>query len=323
MLSWADFPKPIIALAPMAGYTDSSYRQLAKEVCPQIVCFTEFTNIEGLLHGNDATLRQISFNPDKERPLVAQIFGKKPENFKKAAARLVEMGVDAIDINMGCPAKKIVSSDHGSAMLKNPCLAGEIVAATVEGAAGRVPVSVKTRIGTSVYHEDEFLKFAQLMEKSGAQLIIVHGRTSKQMYGGTADWNPMYMLKNILNIPVIGNGDIKSGADAVGKLQNLDGIMVGRGTFGNPWVFLDIVAAMAGKSFTPLTFEEKIPWIIRHIELSCDFKGDQWGMLEMRKHLAWYVKGMPNASEFRKKLIMVNNREEAVQLLKNIATLPA
>lgn len=320
MLNWSSFPKPIIALAPMAGYTDSSYRQLVKEICPGVVCFTEFTNIDGLLHGNEATLRQIIFNPEKERPLVAQIFGKKPENFKKAAERLIELGVDAIDINMGCPAKKIVSSDHGSALLKDPCLAGEIVAATVAGAAGRVPVSVKTRIGTKQYYEEDFFAFGQLMERSGAQLMTVHGRTSKQMYGGIADWEPMYAIKKILKIPVIGNGDVRNGADAVAKLGNLDGVMVGRGTFGNPWVFLDIVAALHNTTSTPVTlsFAEKIPWINRHIELSCNFKGEKWGMLEMRKHLAWYVKGIPGASEFRQKLIKVETREEAMKLLTEV-----
>lgn len=314
MFSWESIPHPILALAPMAGYTDSPYRQLAKEICPRVICFTEFTSVDGIVHGNDATMRQIFFNPEKERPIVAQIFGKKPENFRKAVKILTDLGVDAIDINMGCPAKKIISSDHGSALLKNPSLSEEIVRATAEST--HLPVSVKMRIGTSCYDPDHFFPFAQSMERAGAKLITIHGRTSKQMYSGTSDWNPMYELKRILRIPVIGNGDIKSGADALAKLQNLDGVMVGRGSFGNPWVFCEIEAALAGRPYTYPTLEEKLPFIMRHIELNCEFKGETWGVREMRKHLAWYIRGFAHASELRQKLMTVTSLQEVVFILE-------
>ncbi|PJC36806.1 tRNA dihydrouridine synthase DusB [Candidatus Peregrinibacteria bacterium CG_4_9_14_0_2_um_filter_53_11] len=313
--SWKTHPRPIVALAPMAGYTDSSYRELVKEVCPRVICFTEFTNIDGLLHGNKATIRQVIFNPEKERPIVAQLFGKDPEKFKAAAAFLTEHGVDAVDINMGCPAKKIVSSDHGSALLKDPSLAERIVEATVAGT--NLPVSVKMRIGTSCYDEGQFFDFAHRMERAGAQLITVHGRTSKQMYGGSADWEPMHRLKQELSIPVIGNGDICSGADAVEKIGPLDGVMVGRGSFGNPWVFQDIFAALEGTSWEPPTLEEKLTRIERHIELACNFKDEQWGMLEMRKHYSWYIKGLRDASKVRQQLVLTENREEALKLLRD------
>lgn len=316
MFSWDSLPHPILALAPMAGYTDSSYRQLVKEVCPSVICFTEFTNVDGILHGNEATMRQVSFDPNKERPIVAQIFGRKPENFRKAAAVLTKLGVDAIDINMGCPAKKIVSSDHGSALLKNPSLSEEIVRATVEGT--HLPVSIKMRIGTSCYDHDYFFSFAKSMERAGAKLITIHGRTSKQMYGGAADWTPMYELKKILKIPVLGNGDIKNGKDAASKLKNLDGLMVGRGTFGNPWVFCEILAAFAKKPYQALTLTQKLPTIARHLELSCQFKGEKWGILEMRKHLAWYIRGIPHASELRQKLVTVSSKKETIALLQDI-----
>ncbi|MEK7524165.1 MAG: tRNA-dihydrouridine synthase [Patescibacteria group bacterium] len=323
MFSWDSIPRPILALAPMAGYTDSSYRQLVKEVCPSVVCFTEFTNVDGILHGNEATMRQVSFDPNKERPIVAQIFGRKPENFRKAAAVLTKLGVDAIDINMGCPAKKIVSSDHGSALLKNPSLSEEIVRATVEGT--HLPVSIKMRIGTSCYDPDYFFSFAESMERAGAKLITIHGRTSKQMYSGLADWTPMYELKKILKIPVIGNGDIKNGKDAASKLKNLDGLMVGRGTFGNPWIFCEILAAFAGKPYQAPTLLEKLPTIARHLELSCQFKGEKWGILEMRKHLAWYIRGIPHASELRCKLVTVTSQKETMAILETnlLATPPA
>ena len=317
MFTWDSLPRPILALAPMAGYTDSPYRQLIKEICPQAVCFTEFTNVDGILHGNDATMRQVTFNPDKERPLVAQVFGKKPENFRKVAKLLTELGVDAIDINMGCPAKKIVSSDHGSALFKNPTLAEEIVRATVEST--HLDVSVKTRVGTTCYDPDFFMKFGQMIERAGAKLITVHGRTSKQMYAGLADWQPMYDLKKILKIPVIGNGDVRSSAEALSKLQNLDGVMVGRATFGNPWVLAEIWAAFHGENYSTPSFSQKLPWIRRHLQLSCEFKGEKWGMLEMRKHFAWYIKGLPHASEARQKLLTLTSPEEAMKILGNFA----
>lgn len=336
MLNWNTIPRPIVALAPMAGYTDTTYRQLVKELCPSVICFTEFTNVDGILHGNEATMRQVFYNPEIERPIVAQIFGKKAENFNKAAQVLYELGVDAIDINMGCPAKKIISSDHGSALLKNCPLSIELVQATREGiatAAARlnqplIPVSVKMRIGTQRYDEDYLLHFTESMVDAGASLLTIHGRTSKQMYLGTADWNPMYAVKKHFlqrasiepnsACPVIGNGDIKSGADAVSKIGNLDGVMVGRGSFGNPWVFLDIFAQLTGSPYTPPSVVEKLNILLRHIELSCSFKGEKWGMLEMRKHYGWYIRGFRNASEKRKTLLTLTERLPIESLIRSL-----
>lgn len=299
----------------MAGYTDSPYRQLVKTICPRVICFTEFTSVDGILHGNEATMRQICFNPETERPIVAQIFGKKPENFRKAAKILTELGIDAIDINMGCPAKKIVSSDHGSSLLKNPSLSEEIVRATVESTA--LPVSVKMRVGTNCYDPDHFFDFALRMERAGAKLITIHGRTAKQMYIGQSDWQPIYELKKLVSIPVIGNGDIKSGTDALEKLGNLDGVMVGRGSFGNPWVFLEILAVFEKRPYTEPRFAEKIMWIIHHINLVCE-GGSLCDppLTAMRKHFAWYIRGIPRASEFRQQLVRVSSRDEAFTILR-------
>ncbi len=328
MFSWSTTKRPILALAPMAGYTDTTYRQLVKEVCPSVVCFTEFTSVDGILHGNDATMRQIFYNPDVERPIVAQIFGKKPENFFKAAQVLVELGVDAVDINMGCPAKKIISSDHGSALLKNMTLAGELVKATCEGTQaassrlgkGHIPVSVKMRVGTNCYDADYFTRFTEAVIANGAELLTIHGRTSKQMYMGTSDWTPIYELKKRVGdtIAVIGNGDVKTVEDATSKLQNLDGVMIGRGSFGNPWVFLEIQAAFSGKPYVKPTNTEKLKLILRHIELSCAFKGEKWGMLEMRKHYGWYIKGFANASEKRKELMTCTDRAQVEKIMSEV-----
>ncbi|MEK7171882.1 MAG: tRNA-dihydrouridine synthase [Patescibacteria group bacterium] len=313
MFNWSSLPRPIIALAPMSGYTDCAFRQIVKELCPSTICFTEFTSIDGLKHGNDATLRQIFFNAEKERPIIAQIFGKKPENFKTAVKILEELGVDAIDINMGCPARKVVSSDCGSALLKNPNLAAEIVSATVS--ATKLQVSVKMRIGISKYDEDYFLKFGLGLERAGAKLITVHGRLAKQMYSGTADWNPIYELKKILKIPVIGNGDIKNSADVAQKLKNLDGVMIGRGALGNPWIFQEIVAAQQGKPLSPPSFETKIAVIKKHIKLACELFGEQHGILEMRKQLMHYIRGIPKASAMRQRLCTVSTEDQVLEIL--------
>ncbi len=315
MFSWNTAKRPILALAPMAGYTDSPFRQIVKELCPRVICFTELTSVDGLLHSNAATLRQISFCSAKERPIIAQIFGNKPELFVHAAKLLAELGVDAIDINMGCPARKIISSDHGSALLKNPTLACEIVAAAVSG-AGALPVSVKTRIGISKYDEDFFLSFVSRLAQAGTSLIAIHGRTAKQMYTGTADWGPAYAAKKILKIPVIGNGDIKSGADAVKRLNNLNGIMVGRGALGNPWIFQEIEAAFTDKKFNPLTIAQKMPLIKKHLKLACELKNKKWGIFEMRKHLAFYIRGFPNASYLRQKLMTADSLTEINKMLE-------
>lgn len=324
--SWNDQKRPILALAPMAGYTDTAYRQLIKGIEPRTICFTEFTSTEGIVYGSKNTLRQLDFNPDEERPLIAQIFGKKPENFTQAARLVEEMGVDAIDLNMGCPAKKVVSSDHGSALLKNPALALKIIEATVAGTS--LPVSVKTRIGISQLDLPWLVQFCKDMESAGASLITIHGRTAKQAYTGQADWTPIYEVKRNVGIPVLGNGDICSAADAVEKLGNLDGVMVGRGTMGNPWLMREIAAAFyqdeAAGDLTysaPQTFTEKLPYVLRHCELMVESKGEDRGIKEMRKHFVGLLKGFHGASKYRASVVQISTLEEARRVLTEIAEL--
>lgn len=315
---WKSLKRPILALAPMAGYTDTAYRQLIKGIEPRVICFTEFTSADGIIYNSDRTLSQLDFNAEEERPLVAQIFGKEPEHFTRAAQRIEEMGIDAIDINMGCPARKVVSSDHGSALLKNPKLAAEIVEATCKGTS--LPVSVKTRIGVNSCDLPWFKQFCKDMENAGAQLITLHGRTAKQMYTGQADWEPIYAVKDYVSVPVIGNGDIKSAQDALDKLGNLDGVMVGRGTMSNPWVMREIMAAFEGEDYTPpKTFAEKLPTVIRHCELNVESKGEKRGMMEMRKHFASLLKGFEGARDYRARVVQLSTLEEAKAILKEIA----
>ncbi|MFT7184249.1 MAG: tRNA-dihydrouridine synthase B [Oceanicoccus sp.] len=316
-IDWKNHPRPIIALAPMAGYTDTAYRQLIKGIEPRVLCFTEFTSADGIIYESKNTLSQLDFNPEEEKPLVAQIFGKKLEHFTKAATILEKMGVDAIDINMGCPARKVISSDHGSALLKDPSKAAAIVAATVAGTS--LPVSVKTRIGTDALDLPWFIQFCKDMESAGASLLSIHGRTAKQMYTGLADWGPIYEVKKNVGIPVIGNGDIRSAKDAREKLGNLDGIMVGRGTMGNPWLMKEIAAEFFGEQYTPpKTYSEKLPTILRHCELMVESKGEVRGIKEMRKHFVGFMKGFRNARAYRNQVVNIETLEQAFTVLQEI-----
>lgn len=316
--SWKDQKRPILALAPMAGYTDTAYRQLIKGIEPRVLCFTEFTSADGLVYGSKNTLKQLDFNQQEERPLVAQIFGKKPEYFARAAKVLEDMGMDAIDINMGCPAKKVVSSDHGSALLKNPRLALEIIEALVK--ATRLPVSVKTRVGSDHVDLPWLIQFCKDMENAGIQLLTLHGRTAKQMYAGTANWELMYEVKRNVGIPVLGNGDIKSAKDAMEKLGNLDGVMVGRGTMGNPWLMAEIAAAFYGGTYTaPNGFLEKLPTYLRHAEFCVESKGEDRGMKEMRKHFVHLLRGFDGAGRYRAEVVQLSKLEDAKRVLTEIA----
>lgn len=318
--SWDTLPRPILALAPMAGYTDSSYRQLVKELAPRTIVFSEFVSSDAIKYGGKKTLAMLAYDPS-EQPLIVQIFGKKPAHFAEAAKVLESLGVAGVDINMGCPAKKVVSSDHGSALLKNCPLAREIVAATV--AAVKIPVSVKMRVG--IANADGVIEFARMIEDAGAKMLTIHGRTAKQMYTGLADYTPIYRVKAALRIPVIGNGDVSSAASFRDKLGPLDGLMVGRATIGNPWVMAEIAASLDGREYrAPMTLADRLPIALRHAALAVTTKGERLGMLEMRKFLAGYVRGEPGARELRAKLVRVETLAEAEHLLREfIATQPA
>lgn len=314
---WKDQPKPMLCLAPMEGYTDSSYRQLIKMVAPKTICFTEFTSSDGLKYGSSKSFKKMEFK-EIERPLIAQIFGNEPEHFAECAKLLTEMGVDAIDINMGCPSGKVVKSCHGSALFEHPELAQEIVSATQ--AATHLDVSVKMRIGFNTFDLPTLLKFTKALEEAGAKHLALHGRTTKQKYTGEANWYPIYEVKKHTNIPVTGNGDIRSIEDVKNKLKNLDGVMVGRATFGNPWVMAEISAFLNGEEYiSPQTFQEKLPMILTQLELACEFKGEDIAMLEMRKHLGNYVGGFTNASKYRFDLVRVKSKQEAIDILNEIA----
>ena len=315
MFSWETVQRPVVALAPMSGVTDSSYRQLIKLIEPSTIVYTEFLSSDAIFYGGEKTMRMMQFNAEVERPFIVQIFGADPDHFLEAAKVIEGMGANGIDINMGCPAAKVVSSCHGSALIKNSDLAAEIVQATKKAVS--IPVSVKTRLGWDT--KTDLTAFGKKMVEAGAEALAIHGRTYKQKYKGDADWDPIYELKKHVSVPVLGNGDVRSSKIAVDKLQNLDGVMVGRGTYGNPWIMRDIRKAfetgVIENTKESLTFEQKIPVILQHCELAIKHKGEEKGILEMRKHFSSYARGFDGAADLRGRLVHACTMKDVEQLL--------
>jgi tRNA-dihydrouridine synthase B len=314
---WKDQKKPLLCLAPMEGYTDSAYRQIIKEIEPQTICFTEFTSADGLKFGNKNSFKRIEFKPEIESPLIAQIFGSDPNVIAESAKILEDMGVAAIDINMGCPSGKIISTCRGSALFEEPELAFKIVKAAQQ--AVDLDVSVKMRIGFKKYDLPTLLEFTKNLEESGAKHIAIHGRTTKEKYTGKSNWEPIYEVKKQAGIPITGNGDILTVEDVQQKLKGLDGVMIGRATYGNPWIMKEVQAYFDGIEFKgPQTLEEKLPTIMRQCKLASEFKGEKRGVIEMRKHLSNYIHGFKNASKFRFRLVRVNTVKDIEEIFEEI-----
>jgi len=316
--NWGKIKKPYVILAPMAGYTDSAFRQLIKEIAPPVICITELISADGLAYASQKTLKMLKFDKS-EHPNILQLFGKNIEHFKEAVKIAEEAGFDGVDINMGCPARKVIGSMHGSALIKTPDIAFKIVEICARNT--KLPVSVKTRLG---WEDDSTLEdFAKGLEASGAQMITIHGRTVKQGFDGEANWEPIYKVKEILSITVTGNGDIRSGEDAKNKVKNLDGVMVGRAVFGNPWLMGEVCTALGickkrQIKSRPADFKDMKKWILRHSELNVKVHGLKKGMLDIRKHLASYIRGFPDAAKLRSQLVQVESIKEVNSILKNI-----
>lgn len=239
MFSWKLTNKPIVALAPMDGYTDSAFRQLVKQIEPRTLCFTEFISSDFLFFRPQEYRKFLTFTAS-EQPLVVQLFGKDPEHFREAALVAEQSGAAAVDINMGCPAKKVVASMHGSYLMKHPDLGCKIIEEIKKVVS--IPVSVKTRLGWE--DDTNLIPFVKKLIDAGIDAITIHGRTYKQGFHGEACWDAIYQLKKEISIPVIGNGDVKDDLSAIEKLKNLDGVMIGRSCFGNPWIFKEIASSL-------------------------------------------------------------------------------
>ncbi|MBP2645128.1 MAG: TIM-barrel protein, nifR3 family [Firmicutes bacterium] len=306
--------EPAIILAPMAGVSDLPFRVLAKEMGCGLV-YSEMVSDKGLIYKNSHTLELVKIE-ECERPIAVQIFGSEPESMAEAAKIVEQIGADIIDINMGCPAAKIVKNGEGSALMRNLELAHNIIKNVAE--AVRVPVTVKIRKGWDDYCINA-VQMAKLAEQAGAAAIAVHGRTREQFYSGQADWEIIRAVKENVDIPVIGNGDIRTPVDAKRMLleTGCDGIMIGRAAQGNPWIFRQTLDYLTAGSFEPApSMRQRIDFVVRHLAMLVACKGEYIAIREMRRHAAWYTKGFPHAAEIRLRFNQAESEQEFVEILQ-------
>lgn len=302
-----------IFLAPMAGITDLPFRLICKEKGAGLV-YTEMVSAKALLYGDEKT-RLLLKTCKEERPLAVQIFGSDIESIAYASKYVSEFA-DIVDINMGCPAPKVVKNGDGSRLLLDLELVKQIVETAVKNS--KVPVTVKIRKGWDEEHIVA-LEAAKIIEQAGASAITVHGRTRSQYYSGEADWEIIKKVKETVKIPVIGNGDLKCAEDVekAFKFSNVDGVMIGRATLGNPWIFSQILEYLkTGKKISKPSNEERLNIILKHIELEINEKGERVAIKEMRKHISAYTKSLKDSSQFRNKMNTLETKKEVIDCLK-------
>ena len=308
-----------LLLAPLAGVSDNAFRQICRD-CGAEYVVSEMVSAKATNFGSKKTL-ELAKLEESELPAAVQLFGSDPESMADAAKFIIDNAApavpSAIDINMGCPMPKITGGGDGAALMREPILAGKVMAAVVK-AVGKLPVTVKIRSGWDAQSINA-IELAKLAEDSGIAAITVHGRTREQVYAPPVNLEIIRDVKKAVRIPVIGNGDIYSFADAKNMFEftNCDGIMIARGSFGNPWIFAEITVGLEGLEYTPPSGEEKLKVIRTHLDKLVFYKGERTALLEARKHLAWYMKGYKNSAESRNK---INTSSDYIEMLDIVAS---
>jgi nifR3 family TIM-barrel protein len=301
-----------LLLAPMAGITNLPVRLIAR-ACGASLCFTEMVSSNGLVRDGRKSFELLHSSPD-DRPLGIQIFGDDPKLLAESA-RLVEGHGDLVDINMGCPVRKVVGTGAGSALMREPERVRDIISRVRR--ATTLPLTIKIRIGWQ-RDEPSFLEIARIAEAEGCDAITLHPRCRAQMFGGDADWSKIAELKNAVGIPIIGSGDLFSATDVVAMLGSTgcDGAMIARGSLGYPWIFREAMEILSGTEPSPPAPGERLAVALRHLELFIELAGERLAVQEMRKHFSWYAKGLPGAARFRNMVNIIEGTEALKQLLQ-------